>query len=152
LTHPEERHIDSYKKQGLYDPANEHDSCGVGFVCNINGERSNKIVRQGIEVLKRLAHRGATGADPKTGDGAGILMQVPHEFLAKVCGENNITLPPRGDYGTGLIFLPRDKAEREFCKKTVNEIVKREGQEVLWWRAVPVDSSSIGSTAKRPSR
>jgi len=148
LTHPEERHIDSYKKQGLYDPANEHDSCGVGFVCNINGERSNKIVRQGIEVLKRLAHRGATGADPKTGDGAGILMQVPHEFLAKVCGENNITLPPRGDYGTGLIFLPRDKAEREFCKKTVNEIVKREGQEVLWWRAVPVDSSSIGSTAK----
>ena len=145
---PVENHIDHFKKQGLYDPANEKDSCGVGFVCNIKGEKSNKIVKQGIEVLKRLAHRGATGSDPKTGDGAGILIQVPHDFLESICKENNISLPVFGDYGTGLVFLPRDVAQREFCKNTINEIVAKEGQSVLWWRKVPVDNSVIGHTAK----
>ncbi len=146
--HSEDSRIKLFRKQGLYDPANEHDSCGVGFVCNIKGERTNKIVQQGIEVLKRLAHRGATGSDPKTGDGAGILMQIPHEFLQEVCDKEGVSLPELGSYGTGLIFLPRDNAEREFCKKTVNDIVAREGQDVLWWRTVPVDNSCIGVTAK----
>ncbi len=80
-------------KQGLYDPSFEHDSCGVGFVCNIKGNKSNEIIRQGIQILKRLSHRGATGADPKTGDGAGLLIQMPHEFLAKACEKEKIDLP-----------------------------------------------------------
>ena len=94
------------EKQGLYDPQFEHDSCGVGFVCNIKGGQSNAIIKQGIEVLHRLTHRGAVGSDPKTGDGAGILIQTPHEFFVKVCAKQNLTLPAPGDYGTGLVFLP----------------------------------------------
>jgi len=146
---PEENHINAYKKQGLYDPANEKDSCGVGFVCNIKGEKSNKIVKQGIEILKSLAHRGATGADPKTGDGAGILMQIPHEFLEAACRKSGITLPARGEYGTGLVFLPQDETEREWCRLEVDNIVRQEGQTVLGWRVVPVDNSSIGETGER---
>ena len=88
--------------QGLYDPQSERDSCGVGFVCDIKGKRSNEIISQGLEVLRRLAHRGATGADPKTGDGAGLLFQIPHEFFVKVCEAQKITLPARGSYGAGL--------------------------------------------------
>src|SRR3989338_6704296 len=94
------------EKYGLYDGRFEHDSCGVGFVCNIKGNRSNEIIRQGLEALKRLSHRGATGADPKTGDGAGILIQMPHEFFEKAAEENKIVLPSLGEYGTGLVFLP----------------------------------------------
>ena len=85
------------KRQGLYDPAFEHDACGVGFVCDITGKRSNEMIAKGIEVLERLSHRGATGADPKTGDGAGILIQMPHEFFAKVCPGSNIDLPGPGE-------------------------------------------------------
>src|SRR3989338_1379388 len=94
------------EKFGLYDSRFEHDSCGVGFVCNIKGEKSNEIIRQGLGVLKRLAHRGATGADPKTGDGAGILIQIPHEFFVKACLDKKISLPHLGEYGMGLVFLP----------------------------------------------
>lgn len=136
------------KKQGLYDPQFEHDSCGVGFVCNIKGEKSNAIVRQGIEVLHRLSHRGAVGSDPKTGDGAGILMQIPHEFFVKVCAKQNLTLPAPGKYGTGLVFLPQDAAEREFCKEAFEKIIKEEGQILLGWRNVPIDDSNIGVSAK----
>ncbi|MCL4441463.1 MAG: hypothetical protein M1609_13000, partial [Firmicutes bacterium] len=89
-------------KQGLYDPAFEHDACGVGFVCNIKGKKSNQIVRQGLEVLVRLSHRGATGADPKTGDGAGILIQFPHQFFVKAAKEAGISVPLEGEYGSGL--------------------------------------------------
>lgn len=96
------------KAQGLYNPQDEHDSCGVGFVVDIKGRASHEIVEQGLEVLKRLAHRGAVGADPKTGDGAGILVQIPHEYYSEL-----ITLPKPGSYGTGLIFLPgMEKNER----------------------------------------
>ena len=137
------------RRQGLYDPAFEHDSCGVGFVCNIKGERSNKIVLQGLEVLKRLSHRGATGADPKTGDGAGILIQIPHEFFAKVCIDAKIELPAQGGYGTGLVFLPTDEKEREFCKNAFSRIIKEEGLTLLGWRSVPVDNSDIGITARK---
>ncbi|MDD5692132.1 MAG: glutamate synthase large subunit [Candidatus Omnitrophica bacterium] len=133
---------------GLYDPRFEHDSCGVGFVCNIKGNKSNEIIRQGLEVLGRLAHRGATGADPKTGDGAGILFQMPHEFLAAACEKAKIALPGPGSYGTGLVFLPQNAKERTFCKKTFEKIIKEENQSVLGWREVPVDNSGIGKTAQ----
>ncbi|MBI4335700.1 MAG: glutamate synthase subunit alpha, partial [Candidatus Omnitrophica bacterium] len=136
-------------KYGLYDPRYEHDSCGVGFVCDIKGERSNEIVRQGLEALRRLAHRGATGADPKTGDGAGILIQIPHEFLIKACGQSKIDLPAPGEYGTGLVFLPTDKKEREICKGVFSKYVKAEGLKLLGWRGVPLDNSDIGHTARQ---
>jgi Glutamate synthase domain 2 len=137
------------KKQGLYDPAFEHDACGVGFVCDISGKRSNETVLKGIEVLKRLSHRGATGADPETGDGAGLLIQIPHEFFSKVCPAANIELPCPGDYGAGLVFLPRNERDRKFCKDTLSDIAKREGQKILGWRVVPVNDASIGTTAKK---
>lgn len=133
------------KKQGLYDPAYEHDSCGVGFLCDIKGKKSNKIVLQGLEILRRLAHRGATGADPKTGDGAGILIQLPHAFFSAVA---SFKLPPAGDYGTGLVFLPTEAKERAFCKEKFTAIIAEEGQELLGWREVPVDNTDIGHTAK----
>jgi glutamate synthase (NADPH) large chain len=135
------------KEPGLYDPQFEHDSCGVGFVCNIKGVISNEIVRQGLEVLNHLAHRGATGADPKTGDGAGILIQIPHEFLVKVC-KDNISIPQKGEYGTGLVFLPADLKENKFCKEIFKKTIEAEGQTILGWRKVPVDNSDIGKTAK----
>ncbi|MCX5706944.1 MAG: glutamate synthase large subunit, partial [Candidatus Omnitrophica bacterium] len=136
------------EKQGLYDPQFEHDSCGVGFVCNIKGKKSNEIIQQGLEVLSRLAHRGATGADPKTGDGAGILIQLPHEFLFKVCKMEGINLPPACEYGAGLVFLPTDNSERELCKNIFAKIIHSQKQRLLGWRRVPVDDSDIGKTAK----
>ncbi|MFH1201581.1 MAG: glutamate synthase large subunit [Candidatus Omnitrophota bacterium] len=136
------------EKQGLYDPAFEHDSCGVGFVCDIRGKKSNEIIRQGIEILSRLSHRGATGADPKTGDGAGILIQIPHRFFTRVCAKERINLPSEGDYGTGFVFLPTDKKERQYCKKSFAEFIREEGQILLGWRNVPVDDSDIGNTAR----
>ena len=136
------------KKQGLYDPQFEHDSCGVGFVCNIKGQRSHKIIKQGLEVLRRLSHRGATGADPQTGDGAGLLIQIPHEFFSRVCKDVLIDLPPRGSYGTGLVFLPTAEKERRFCKAVLREKIRENGLSLLGWRSVPVDNSEIGKTAR----
>jgi glutamate synthase domain-containing protein 1 len=120
----------------------------VGFVCDIKGRKSNEIIRQGLEVLRRLSHRGATGADPKTGDGAGILIQIPHRFFTKVCAEIGINLPYEGDYGIGLVFLPADKKERQYCKKVFAKFIREEGQILLGWRNVPVDDSDIGNTAR----
>ena len=137
------------KAQGLYDPAFEHDSCGVGFVCDIKGRKSHDIVRSGIEVLKRLEHRGAVGADPKTGDGAGILIQIPHKFFAKVASQNKIDLPAAGEYGTGLIFLPPDKNDREFCLNLFAKIIEAENQTLLGWRELKVDDTVIGETARK---
>ena len=111
------------KKQGLYDPQFEHDSCGVGFVCNIKGKKTHDIVKQGLEVLRRLAHRGATGADPKTGDGAGLLIQFPHEFFASICAKEKISLPAEGQYASGLVFLPQDSSERKFCKEVFQKVI-----------------------------
>ncbi|RKY39002.1 MAG: hypothetical protein DRP75_03275 [Candidatus Omnitrophota bacterium] len=104
------------RKHSLYDPNFEYASCGVGFVCHIKGKKSHKILQQALEVLRRLSHRGATGADPKTGDGAGVLLQLPHRFFARVC-RGRISLPSEGEYGTGLVFLPPDRKERRFCKE-----------------------------------
>lgn len=103
-------------QKGLYHPQFEKDSCGVGFVCSIKGIKSNDIIQQGLTALKRLLHRGAVGADPKTGDGAGILIQTPHEFFKKAAHNTKIDLPNLGEYGSGLVFLPTDKKEYKFCK------------------------------------
>ena len=136
------------KIQGLYDPQFEHDSCGVGFVCDIKGGKSHKIIKQGLQVLRRLSHRGAVGADPKTGDGAGILIQIPHEFFKKAAADNNICLPDPGLYGTGLVFLPQDEKERRSCKDIFEKAVKENGQVLLGWRVVPTDNSGIGQGAR----
>ena len=136
------------KKQGLYDPQFEHDSCGVGFVCNIKGKKSSDIIRQGVEVLRRLSHRGAVGSDPKTGDGAGILIQTPHNFFAKVCEKAKISLPSSGNYATGLVFLPTEPRELQFCQDVFARVIGEEEQILLGWRPVPVDNSQIGETAK----
>ncbi|MFC1806819.1 glutamate synthase large subunit [Candidatus Omnitrophota bacterium] len=135
-------------KQGLYDPRFEHDSCGVGFVCNINAKRSYDIVKKGIEVLERLSHRGAVGVDPQTGDGAGILIQMPHEFLLKECKEADISLPESGSYGTGLVFLPQDDRDRNSCIDLFRKVVNEEGQQFLGLRKVPVNSLVIGKGAR----
>jgi len=140
------RHFPS--KQGLYDPQFEHDSCGVGFVCNINGEKSYDIVKKGIEILQRLKHRGAVGADPETGDGAGMLIQMPDKFLQKECKRKGISLPRVDHYGTGLVFLPPDEGERKFCQETLQKCVNEEGQKLLGWRIVPVEASAIGKGAQ----
>jgi len=133
---------------GLYDPRFEHDSCGVGFVCDIKGRKSNDIIRQGIGVLHRLSHRGAVGADPKTGDGAGILIQLPHKFFLKESSKAGISLPEEGNYGTGLVFLPTDKKEKKFCMGVFEKIIREEGERFLGWRDVPLDDSLIGKTAR----
>jgi len=134
-------------KQGLYDPQFEKDSCGVGFVANMDGTRSNHIVRQALEVLTNLRHRGACGCDPESGDGAGITLQVPHEFLVEKCGEIGIELPAAGQYGVGMVFLPPNPELRQCCELVLERIIEEEGLRTLGWRDVPVDSSAIGRVA-----
>ena len=136
------------RKQGLYDPCHEHDACGVGFVVNINGTRSHNIIQQGLAVLQNLAHRGACACDPTTGDGAGLLIQVPHPFLVKVCSQIEIDLPAPGSYGVGMVFLPSDVQERNYCKQQFEKTVREEGQRLLGWRNVPVDPSKCGELAR----
>ncbi|MDE2756624.1 MAG: glutamate synthase subunit alpha, partial [Acidobacteriota bacterium] len=136
------------KKQGLYDPRFERDSCGVGFVVNVDGTRSHLIVRQGLEVLSNLAHRGACGCDPETGDGAGALIQIPHEFLQRDCLALGLQLPPAGEYGVGMVFLPREDEARAGLEQVLEEVIEAEGQDLLGWRDVPVDSQAIGSLAR----
>lgn len=134
--------------QGLYDPNNEKDSCGVGFVANIKGEKSHGLVKKALEVLNNLTHRGAVGSDPKTGDGAGILTQIPDEFF-RICSESlGIKLPKAPNYGVGMVFLPREPAARLQCEGSFERIIEDEGQKVLGWRDVPVDNRVIGETAK----
>ncbi len=135
-------------KQGLYDPRFEHDACGMGFVCNINGRRSHEVVQRGLQVLVNLTHRGAAGSDPETGDGAGILMQIPHAFLEKECRGLDIRLPEPGEYGVGVLFLPRDAAKRARCEETLVRIIEEENQHLLGWRDVPVRPEAIGVNAR----
>ncbi len=135
-------------KQGLYDPRYEHDSCGLGFVADVKGRRSHRIVEQAIQVLLNLEHRGACGSEANTGDGAGILLQIPHLFLARECENQKFELPHAGAYGVGMVFLPQDAESRRECEHLFERIVNEEGQRVLGWRTVPVDNSGIGPTAK----
>ena len=134
-------------KQGLYDPQFEHDSCGVGFVVNIKGRKSHAIVQQALQALCNLDHRGACGCEANTGDGAGILMQTPHEFLAAAAGKLGFKLPAPGQYGTGMLFMPKNPAEREAVKTALAKIISGEGQTLLGWRDIPTDNSSLGKTA-----
>ncbi|MEL7833700.1 glutamate synthase large subunit [Fodinibius sp. Rm-B-1B1-1] len=133
--------------QGLYQSKNEHDACGIGFIVNIKGKKSHKIVHDALDVLHNLDHRGATGAEANTGDGAGILMQIPHQFLDHSCRGLGIDLPKPGQYAVGMIFLPPDRDNRLPCEKVVEEIVEEEGQEVLGWRKVPTNNYYLGQSA-----
>jgi glutamate synthase (NADPH/NADH) large chain len=135
-------------KQGLYDPQFEHDSCGVGFVVDIAGRKSNDIVRRSLQVLVNLQHRGAKGCEENTGDGAGILIQIPHEFLAAQCRKVGFDLPLPGMYGVGMVCLPRDSHGQRWCQEIVEAAIVRAGQRVLGWRDVPTDNSPIGDSAK----
>jgi glutamate synthase domain-containing protein 2/glutamate synthase domain-containing protein 1/glutamate synthase domain-containing protein 3 len=133
--------------QGLYDPRHEHDACGVGFVVNIKGVRSHSIVRQALQVLINLLHRGACGCEANTGDGAGILVQMPDRFLRKHARALGIELPAPAEYGAGLVFLPRDAGQRATLERLFERIVTEEGQRVLGWRDVPTDDRLLGATA-----
>jgi glutamate synthase (ferredoxin) len=134
--------------QGLYDPRNEHDACGVGFIVNIRGEKSHQLVLDAQQILVNLQHRGACGCEDNTGDGAGIMLQVPHKFLLKKCAALGITLPGEpGAYGTGLVFLPSDPAQRKLCEEAFERVTAEEGQKFLGWRDVPRDNSQLGATA-----
>ena len=133
---------------GLYDPRFEHDACGVSFVANIKGVASHDIVALGIGALCNMEHRGATGAEADTGDGAGILVQVPDRFLRAVAADHGITLPPAGAYAAGLAFLPADATDAEKAKAAIEGIVAEEGLRALGWRPVPVNPACLGQTAK----
>jgi len=135
-------------KQGLYDPAFEKDSCGVGFVANIKGRKSHDIVRQGLEILVNLDHRGATGSDPRVGDGAGVLVQIPDAFLREVVAPLGFSLPKEGRYGVGMLFLPQDEAQRAACESVINDRIVKAGQTVLGWRTVPTELESMGTMAR----
>ena len=135
-------------KQGLYDPANEHDACGVGFIAHIKGAKSHTIIEQGLQILRNLTHRGGVGADPKASDGAGILIQIPDRFFREQLGKQGVKLPPVGQYGVGMVFLPRDPASRLACEYEIERAIKDEGQKLLGWRDVPVDNVDLGESVK----
>ena len=134
--------------QGLYDPAFEHDACGIGFVASLRCEKSHEIIRQGIQVLINLTHRGACGCDPETGDGAGILIQIPHKFFARECSQLGFELPAEGEYAVGMTFLPVEKHQRLQCEGILERIIREEGLSVLGWRDTPVDGDAIGRVAR----
>ncbi len=125
--------------QGLYDPSNEHDACGVGFIAHIKGNRSHSVVEQGLSILRNLNHRGAVGADELMGDGAGILIQIPDQFFRDEMARQGVELPPPGEYGVGMVFLPKEHASRIACEQEIERAVRIEGQVVLGWRDVPID-------------
>ena len=133
---------------GLYDPRNEHDACGVGFVVDIKNRKNHQIVRQGLEILVNLTHRGAVGADPLAGDGAGILIQMPDELLRQEAAKVGFTLPGVGLYGVGMIFLPQESDLRAHCQSIIEDIIVHEGQQILGWRDVPVDSAILGASVR----
>ncbi len=135
-------------KQGLYDPQFEKDACGVGFVVNMKGRKSHTLVEQALQILVNLDHRGACGCEANTGDGAGILMQMPHDFFEVATAKSGFKLPNQGQYGVGMLFMPKDPAERETVKSALAKIIAEEGQKLLGWRDIPTDNSSLGETAK----
>ena len=137
------------KKQGLYDPWFEHDACGVGVVANIKGKKSNKILRQALVVLHNMDHRGGQGADMNSGDGAGVLLQIPHNFFVKECAKQDIELPEEGKYAVGFLFLPPDIVERENVQRHFERIIEANGQSVLAWRNVPVHPEVLGEKSRQ---
>lgn len=135
-------------RQGLYDPWYEHDACGVGFVVDLKNRKSNQIVQDALEVLLNLKHRGACGCEANTGDGAGILIQMPDQFLREQCDRLRIQLPKSAEYGVGMVFLPTDPDSRRRCEQAFEQVVRDQGHELLGWRDVPTDNSPIGPTAR----
>jgi glutamate synthase (ferredoxin) len=142
------RRVDRPEPQGLYLPHLERDACGTGFVVNVKGKKSHEIVEQALTVLLNLAHRGARGAEPNTGDGAGILLQMPHTFMQRVAGQVGIQLPAPRQYGVGMVFLPPDPEQRRHCQQGLEQIVRAEGQHVLGWRQVPTDNRLLGQSSR----
>ena len=136
------------KALGLYDARNEHDACGIGFVASVRGDKSHDIVTKGIQVLVNLAHRGACGCDPETGDGAGVLIQIPHKFFVRECSSLGIPLPNPGEYGVGMVFLPVEKYQRLQCEGILERIAREEGLTILGWRDTPVEGDAIGRVAR----
>ena len=134
--------------QGLYDPGFERDACGIGFIANIKGERSHDIILKGIQILVNLQHRGASGSDPVTGDGAGVLIQIPHAFFERECARLGFTLPLPGEYGIGMVFLPVERNQRLLCEGILERIVREEGLAVLGWRDTPIAADAIGRIAR----
>jgi len=134
--------------QGLYDGEHEHDACGVGFVAHIKGKKSHELIDQGLTILRNLTHRGAVGADPKASDGAGIMIQIPDTFFREEMAAQGIKLPAAGQYGVGMVFLPREPASRLACEYEMERAIKDEGQVLLGWRDVPVDSDDLGESVK----
>ena len=134
------------KKQGLYDPQFEHDNCGAGFICSLEGRRTNDIIHKALDILVKLEHRGAVSADGKTGDGAGILIDIPHDYLQQVC---DFDLPDPTDYSLGMVFLPAKENQRQFCVTTLNEAFENQGLEVIGWREVPTNQMVVGEIAGR---
>ena len=134
--------------QGLFDPRLEKDSCGVGFIADIHNRKSHGIVQQGLQILLNLDHRGAVGADPKLGDGCGILVQIPHRFFSEECGKLGIRLPEARKYGVAQFFMPRDATARADVKTAIEKAIDEEGLKLLGWRDVPVDNSDLGEAVK----
>jgi len=132
--------------QGLYDPAREHDACGVGFVADLKGRKSHTIIEHGLQILENLTHRGAAGADPRDGDGAGLLAQIPHDFFMEVCPTLNIKLPAPGHYAVGYMFMPSNQAQRIYCESVVERVIEAEGFKLLGWRNVPTDNACLSPT------
>ena len=137
--------------KGLYSPEQEHDSCGVGVVADIKGRKSHKIIEEGLQVLINLGHRGAAGSDPETGDGAGLLLQMPHDLFRKESERLGFQLPEEGGYGVGMVFLPPQPEAAEKARGLIAGVIDAEGLELLGWRDVPVDPDKIGRDAKRRS-
>jgi glutamate synthase (NADPH/NADH) large chain len=139
--------MESVERQGLYDPRNEHDACGVGFVVNIKGRKSRDIIGQGLKILENLDHRGAVGADPLMGDGAGILIQTPDALLHAWATKEGKTLPAAGRYAVAMCFLPREQAALDLAISHFGEVVAKEGQTLVGWREVPTDTAGLGEAA-----
>ena len=131
-------------KQGLYDPQNEHDNCGAGFICSLQGKKTNDIIHKALDILDKLEHRGAVSADGKTGDGAGILIEIPHHFLVT---QVSFKLPNLHQYAVGMVFLPKKENQRSYCIGVFENEIKKQGLEVLGWRKVPVNPEVVGNIA-----
>ena len=139
---------DNPEQRGLYLPRYEHDACGIGMLANIKGIRSHAVLKDALDALVHLSHRGGTGAELDTGDGAGILTQIPDTFFRKVCALEGIVLPEPGSYGVGMLFLSMDETRRKHTQEAFEEIVAEYGQSFLGWRAVPVNPSTLGLTSR----
>ena len=132
------------EKQGLYLPEFEHENCGAGFICNLNGEKTNQIIHDALEILVKLEHRGGVSSDGKTGDGAGLLIDIPHEYFKRIC---DFTIPAQREYAVAMVFLPKVTNQYNFCKTTFENEVKAQGLSILGWREVPVDPTQLGPIA-----